>query len=293
MKKTTMAFSAITAIIFATSSSFLIADEDYLNDSASAITKENPYHAEFNQNSFKENDKKSHFESILKKHFKDVSVYAVKHDEVSNMFIIKTNVSIIYSNLDGTRAFILTGRKNYPEMLNLRSELPKDLTDDLFVDFNKEVAETLKTSLVYKSKDEKHVVKVLTDPACGYCQKLHSQLAEYQELGITIEYYPFPAFGREMSHDAMARVFSLPEDKQKEAMNQVKKLTAQRRGQELDFESISLKPATQAASDYVSFVSSAGSKLGFTGTPGLILPNGKTINGYLSPENMLKALNTK
>src|SRR3546814_10155670 len=41
----------------------------------------------------------------------------------------------------------------------------------------------------------KHVVTVFTDVDCGYCRRLHSQMAEYNAQGIEIRYLPYPRSG--------------------------------------------------------------------------------------------------
>jgi thiol:disulfide interchange protein DsbC len=41
----------------------------------------------------------------------------------------------------------------------------------------------------------KHTVVVLTDVECGYCRKFHSQIAEYNKLGIEVQYMAFPRAG--------------------------------------------------------------------------------------------------
>ena len=40
----------------------------------------------------------------------------------------------------------------------------------------------------FKAKDEKYVVTVFTDITCGYCVRLHNQMKDYNNLGITIRY---------------------------------------------------------------------------------------------------------
>ena len=47
----------------------------------------------------------------------------------------------------------------------------------------------------FKSKNEKYSVTIFTDVDCGYCKKLHSEIQEYNNLGITINYAAFPRSG--------------------------------------------------------------------------------------------------
>lgn len=49
--------------------------------------------------------------------------------------------------------------------------------------------------IVYKAPKEQHVITVFTDITCGYCRKLHEQMADYNALGITVRYLAFPREG--------------------------------------------------------------------------------------------------
>ncbi|MCX7557919.1 thioredoxin fold domain-containing protein, partial [Xanthomonadaceae bacterium JHOS43] len=49
--------------------------------------------------------------------------------------------------------------------------------------------------IIYKAKDEKYAVTVFTDIDCGYCRRLHQEIPQYNERGITIEYLFFPRAG--------------------------------------------------------------------------------------------------
>jgi thiol:disulfide interchange protein DsbC len=47
----------------------------------------------------------------------------------------------------------------------------------------------------YKSENQKHNIFVFTDVDCGYCRKFHSQISEYNNLGISVNYAAFPRSG--------------------------------------------------------------------------------------------------
>lgn len=59
---------------------------------------------------------------------------------------------------------------------------------------NQQLAAFADQLIVFPAKQEKYRVTVFTDPTCGYCQ-LHSEIAEYNKLGITIAYAAFPRGG--------------------------------------------------------------------------------------------------
>ena len=50
--------------------------------------------------------------------------------------------------------------------------------------------------LVFAPKEPaKYTITVFTDIDCGYCRRLHSQIAEYNRLGIRVRYLFFPRSG--------------------------------------------------------------------------------------------------
>ena len=49
--------------------------------------------------------------------------------------------------------------------------------------------------IVFAPPNPKYTVTVFTDVECGYCRKLHSEIAEYNRQGIAVEYLAFPRMG--------------------------------------------------------------------------------------------------
>jgi hypothetical protein len=47
--------------------------------------------------------------------------------------------------------------------------------------------------LIFGPQDPKYTVTVFTDVDCPYCRKLHSQIAEYNRLGVRVRYMFYPA----------------------------------------------------------------------------------------------------
>lgn len=134
-----------------------------------------------------------------------------------------------------------------------------------------------KDMITYKADDEKHVVKVFTDPTCGYCQKLHADMQGYNDLGITIRYLAFPRGGLGSStYNTMVSIWC-SEDRNM-AMDNAK----------------SRKPvASSTCENTVKEQFELGAALGVKGTPALFLEDGTSMPGYLPPERLIKALEEK
>jgi thiol:disulfide interchange protein DsbC len=132
-----------------------------------------------------------------------------------------------------------------------------------------------KNTVVFKPKGKtKAVVYVFTDIDCGYCRKLHHEMAGYNDLGIEIRYLAFPRAGiPSPSADKLISVWC-SKDRQ-EAMTKVKS---------------NQTIPNQSCDNPVSAQFDLGGRLGVNATPALLLPDGSLELGYLPPEAMAKRL---
>lgn len=129
--------------------------------------------------------------------------------------------------------------------------------------------------LVYSPKNPKYTITVFTDIDCGYCRKLHSQIAEYNKQGIRVRYLFFPRTGpnTESWHKAEAVWCSA---------NRNEALTRAKNGEELK--------SAKCPADIVARDWELGHKLEVDGTPSIFFPNGEMLPGYLPPAQLAKAL---
>ena len=49
--------------------------------------------------------------------------------------------------------------------------------------------------VIFSPKNPQYTITVFTDVDCGYCRKLHSEIAEINKLGIRVRYVSFPRTG--------------------------------------------------------------------------------------------------
>jgi thiol:disulfide interchange protein DsbC len=115
---------------------------------------------------------------------------------------------------------------------------------------------------------------VFTDPTCGYCRKLHSEIDGYNALGITIAYAAFPRGGINSEMDRLLKDVWCAND-QKQALTDAKNDVAIAKG---------------TCNTPVDQMYSIGESLGINGTPAIILPNGDMVPGYRPPEQLLQTL---
>ena len=128
--------------------------------------------------------------------------------------------------------------------------------------------------IIFSPLNPKHHVTVFTDIDCGYCRKLHQQIAQYNNLGISVEYIFFPRAG--MGSDAANKAINVwcSADRRK-ALTDAKN----------DRPVINKTCTNPIAADFA-----LGQKMGFDGTPAIYAPDGSQIGGYLAPAEMLATL---
>jgi thiol:disulfide interchange protein DsbC len=128
--------------------------------------------------------------------------------------------------------------------------------------------------IVFAPKDPKYTVTVFTDVECGYCRKFHSQIAEYNKLGIAVEYLAFPRMGLG-SEDfrKMVAVWCAPDRR-----NALTDATNDR------------NVAAGNCTNPVTMEYQLGRRAGLTGTPMVLAADGTQLGGYLAPEQLRAAL---
>jgi thiol:disulfide interchange protein DsbC len=120
----------------------------------------------------------------------------------------------------------------------------------------------------------KHTVTVFTDIDCGYCRRMHQQMADYNKLGIAVEYLFFPRAGvGSESFDKAVSVWC--------AADRNKALSDAKAGVALDKKEC----ANPIEEEYA-----LGNKIGVSGTPAVIAADGTQLGGYLPPDQLLQRL---
>jgi thiol:disulfide interchange protein DsbC len=129
--------------------------------------------------------------------------------------------------------------------------------------------------LVFSPKDPKYTVTVFTDIDCGYCRRLHSQIAEYNRLGIRVRYLFFPRTGPDTDswHKAEAVWCS---------SNRNEALTRAKNGEDIK--------APKCSTDIIKRDFELGQKLAVDGTPAIFLASGQMLPGYAPPGRLMQYL---
>jgi len=128
--------------------------------------------------------------------------------------------------------------------------------------------------IIFAPKDPKYVVTAFTDIDCGYCRKMHSQIEEYNKLGIAIRYLFFPRAGLNSgSYKKAVSVWCAADRKQ--AFSDAKA-----------GKTIEEKTCANPIKEHMAIVK----QMEMTGTPALLFANGQMILSYIPPAELLKIL---
>jgi thiol:disulfide interchange protein DsbC len=119
---------------------------------------------------------------------------------------------------------------------------------------------------------------VFTDIDCGYCRKLHSEMAQYNARGIGIRYLFYPRSGPNTESFSAAQAVWCSTDR-KEALTQAK------RGMHISAPTSCPNPVQQQYD--------AGEALGINATPMMVLPDGEIVRGYVPAPTLAQRLALK
>ncbi|KAF1704353.1 thioredoxin fold domain-containing protein [Pseudoxanthomonas suwonensis] len=128
--------------------------------------------------------------------------------------------------------------------------------------------------IVFAPANPVHTITVFTDVECGYCRRMHQQIAEYNRQGIAVEYLAFPRMGM-ASQDARDMVSVWCANDRRQALTQAKS---------------GAKVASRECTSPVAMQYSIGKQVGVTGTPAVFAPDGTQLGGYVPPANLRATL---
>jgi len=127
----------------------------------------------------------------------------------------------------------------------------------------------------FKPSEIKHEVFVFTDVDCGYCRKFHSQIKEYLDLGIQVNYLAFPRTGTDSeSFNKIVSAWC--------SSNPNKSITELKLGYKIEENICDNNPVQEHFN--------LGNSLGVSGTPSIITSEGRMIPGYVPPEELMGLL---
>ncbi len=188
--------------------------------------------------------------------------------QVAGIYEYAQGADIIYVSADGKHAFV-------GDLFDVAKET--NLSEARRREARRQLMQAVPESqmLVFSPKQPRHTVTVFTDIDCGYCRKLHGEIAKYNELGIRVRYLFYPRTGPDTeSWDKAVAVWCSP--------NRNDSLTRAKRGETIRAARCSDAPV---ARDF-----ELGQEMGLQGTPAIVLASGEMLPGYVPPAMLARRL---
>jgi len=193
----------------------------------------------------------------------NATIIAISETPIEGILQVQINSDIVYVTADGQ--YLLQGQiMDIDTKDNITDQAKSGIRLGLLTDLN------LDEQITFSPEEPKYDLLVFTDIDCGYCRKLHNQMAGYNEQGIAIHYMAFPRAGiGSDSYDKFVSVWC--SDDQKEALTLAKNGT---------------DPMPQKCPNPIADQYELGREVGVTGTPALVTSDGTLIPGYMPPEQL-------
>lgn len=194
----------------------------------------------------------------------------IRATPVPDLYEVAFGMRLVYVTGDGR--FLLQGKVID---LETRTEITDDRLSELKLAAMAEVGED--TMIVYGPQDARHTITVFTDIDCGFCRKLHSEMAQYGDAGIRVRYLFYPRAG--VGSDSYNKAVSVwCADDKKTAMDTAKAGRA-----------VPAKNCENPVAEHHAL----GQAMRIQGTPALVLEDGHTLPGYVPPKKLREVLDQR
>jgi thiol:disulfide interchange protein DsbC len=200
----------------------------------------------------------------------DVKDYRIVESAVAGLYEVSVGPQIFYVSADGR--YLIEGdmldietRQNLTEVQRQagRLEAINGVGEDRMI--------------VFAPQEPRHTVTVFTDIDCGYCRKLHSEIDQYNKLGIGVRYLMYPRAG--VGSESYKKAVSVwcADDRQKA-------MTDAKAGKD-----VPRKDCDNPVRDHMAL----GGVVGVTGTPTIIVESGRKLPGYVPPRRLSALLDSQ
>jgi thiol:disulfide interchange protein DsbC len=208
--------------------------------------------------------------AVIVKKIDGIRLEDVRMSPVNGVYEVTKDSAISYLSADGRYAIL-------GDLIDLDTDA--NISENRRRAIRARMIQTVPESemLVFSPKDPKYTITVFTDIDCGYCRRLHSQIAEYNKLGIRVRYMFFPRSGPNTDSWAKAEAVWC-------ASNRNDALTRAKNGENVK--------SPKCPTDIVKRDYELGNKLNVTGTPAIFLASGEELQGYAPPGELAQYLKT-
>ena len=198
----------------------------------------------------------------------DVELDSVSESPVPGLFEVVIGPRVFYVSEDGH--YLIQGNV-------IDTKTRENLTESKLAKAKKAAMDQVgeDTMIVFEPKASEHTITVFTDIDCGYCRKLHREINDFNQEGIRVRYLFYPRAGvGSPSYQKAVSVWC--------ADDRLQAMTDAKAGKPLE-----TKTCDNPVQDHMVL----GELMGVTGTPAIVLEDGKLVPGYVPAKRMTKLLN--
>ncbi|MBM4221850.1 MAG: DsbC family protein [Gammaproteobacteria bacterium] len=205
---------------------------------------------------------------LIAARFPEIRPEQISASPVAGLYEVRIDSKIAYVSADGR--YMVQG-----DIFDLDSE--RNLTESRLEGVRKDVLAGLRESgmVIFAPAKYQDTVTVFTDIDCGYCRKLHRQMADYNARGIRVRYLYFPRSGPGSESWLKSEQIACAKDPRAA-------LTKAKMGEVLKDKACKPNPVAEHYN--------IGREFGLQGTPAIVLESGELIGGYLEPDELAKHL---
>ncbi|NOY17432.1 MAG: DsbC family protein [Gammaproteobacteria bacterium] len=198
----------------------------------------------------------------------DYDAISVKATPISGLYEFIDDGRVLYISQDGR--YIVNGSIiDLEDKVNLTEKTQNKIIQRLIDGYDE------KKMIVFPAEEStRYTITVFTDVDCPYCAMLHKEVPKLNKAGITVRYLMYPRAGPG-SETFIKSVSVWCADDQKKAIGRAKEGAV-----------IKVKTCDNPVLEQFEL----GQKIGVTGTPTLILENGKILPGFLPADQLINLL---
>lgn len=203
-------------------------------------------------------------QAALAKMFPEIPIARIGQAPIAGFRQVIIGGQVVYVSDDGR--YLLHGT-----LIDLERE--RNLSNIAMAGLRRELLAKIPDSgrIVFAPANPDYTVTVFTDVDCGFCRKLHSQIADYNAQGIAVEYLAFPRMGPGSANfEEMVAVWCADDRRQA--------LTTAKNDGKVD--------GNTACDNPVAMHYALGMRMGLTGTPMILAEDGTQLGGYVPPANL-------
>ncbi|HWU77955.1 MAG TPA: DsbC family protein [Rhodanobacter sp.] len=202
-----------------------------------------------------------------------VEVDSIRQSPLPGFYQVIASGQMVYISADGK--YLMHG-----DLVDLTTQ--QNVGDADWARYRKEQLAKVPASqrIVYAPPNPKYTVTVFTDVNCGFCRALHEHIAAFNKEGIAVEYLAWPREGVLTTSGKPTPTYT----------EMVSVWCAKDRKAAFDMARNGKAPPASSCANPVKDQFELGLKLGVSGTPTIYGPDGNILGGYVTPEQLLQAL---